>query len=84
MRLIRDSIRENNEIYRELKFNIDQLQEHGNDYEQYRIVFLDEKPGAMPRTYNKPKCAEVALITSSDLESSSQNYKRSVVIGNQW
>lgn len=81
MRLIRDSIRENNKIYRQLKFNIDQLQEHGNDYEQYRIVFLDEKPaGAMPRTYNKPKCAEVALITSSDLESSSQNYKRSVVI----
>ena len=51
----------------------------GATLERFRIVFLD-KPSAMPRTYNEPQCPEVSLLTSSDLETSSQNYARSVVI----
>ena len=46
---------------------------------EYRIVFMD-KVGAAPRTYNRPTCPEVAVLTSSDLESDRQHYKRSVIV----
>ena len=51
----------------------------GCSLEQFKIAFLD-KPSAMPRTYNEPLCPEVSLLTSSDLETYSHNYTRSVVV----
>ena len=78
---MRDSIRQNNAIYGQIKSNIEQLEELGVPYEQYKIVFLEDRPGAPPRTYNKPKCAEVAVLSSSDFDSTTQNYRRSVVDG---
>ena len=75
---IRASIMENNRIYGRLKTQLEQLNEA--DYDHHKIVFLEDVPGAMPRTYNAPKCAEVALITNTNFEEMRQNYKRSVVI----
>ena len=69
---------ENNRIYGRLKTQLEQLNEA--DYDHHKIVFLEDVPGAMPRTYNAPKCAEVALITNTNFEEMRQNYKRSVVI----
>ena len=43
-----------------------------------------DKVSAMPRTYNSPVCPEVSLITSSDLESSQHNYKRSIIVPAQY
>jgi len=77
---MRDSIRQNNAIYGQIISNIEQLEELGVPYEQYKIVFLEDRPGAPPRTYNKPKCAEVAVLSSSDFDSTTQNYRRSVVV----
>ena len=45
----------------------------------YRIVFMD-KSEAAPRTYNRPTCSEVSILTSSDLVSHKQHYKRSIAV----
>ena len=79
MRKLRCWIKENNRIYGQLQTNIEQLRGFHGTESTYHIAFLD-KVSAMPRTYNQPVCPEVALITSSDLVSTTHNYKRSVII----
>eukprot|EP01035_Chromulina_nebulosa_P023145 gene23145-29989_t len=76
---LRTWIKSNNRIYGQLQPNIDQLKACSGTENTYQIVFLD-KVSAMPRTFNQPVCAEVAVITSSDLVSSTHSYKRSVIV----
>jgi hypothetical protein len=79
LRELRTWIKAINKIFGQLQHNIDLLKTSIGTENSYNIVFMD-KVSAMPRTYNSPLCPEVSLITSSDLESSQQNYKRSIIV----
>ena len=84
LREIRVWIKANNRIFGQLQHSIDLLKASTatDNNNSYKIVFMD-KVSAMPRTYNSPICPEVALITSSDLESTQHNYKHSVIVPEQ-
>ena len=79
MRTLREWIKQNNRIYGQLAPNIDKLKACAGTESTYQIAFMD-KVSAMPRTYNRPVCPEVAVITSSDLLTHTHNYRRSVIV----
>jgi len=83
LRELRTWIKANNRIFGQLQHNIDMLKTSIGTETSYNIVFMD-KVSAMPRTYNSPICPEVSVITSSDLESSQHNYKRSIIVPAQY